>query len=59
MLRKSYLFLSSFHFFESIPISLQSPYILCYNVLYEFVSLIFSLIRVHNTLWEDITQGKQ
>ena len=29
-----------------------------YNVLCNFVSLIFSLIRVRNALWEDITQGK-
>ena len=60
MLRKLYSFyLSSFRrFFESISISSQSPYILCYNVLYDFVSLIFSLIRVYNDLWEDITQGK-
>ncbi|NBI57425.1 hypothetical protein D3Z53_04915 [Lachnospiraceae bacterium] len=36
----------------------QFPYILCYNVLYDFVSLIFSLIRGHNVLWEDITQWK-
>lgn len=33
----------------------QLPYILCYNVLCDFVSLIFSLIKVCNTLWEDIT----
>jgi len=31
----------------------QFPYILCYNVLCDFVSLI----RVCNALWEDITQG--
>ena len=35
------------------------PFVLCYNVLCDFVSLVFSLIRVHNALWEDITQGKQ
>lgn len=34
-------------------------FVLCYNVLYDFVSLVFSLIRVHNALWEDITQGKR
>ena len=59
MLRKSYSFyLSSFHLkaFQSVY---QFPYIMCYNVLGDFVSLIFSLIRVRNALWEDITQGKQ
>jgi len=35
------------------------PFVLCYNVLCDFVSLVFSLIRVHNALWEDITQGKR
>ena len=42
-----------------ISISSQFPYVLCYNVFCDFVSLIFSLIRVRNALWEDITQGKQ
>ncbi|RRK33958.1 hypothetical protein EBB54_23325 [Schaedlerella arabinosiphila] len=36
----------------------QFPYIMCYNILCDFVSLIFSLIRVRNALWEYITQGK-
>lgn len=36
----------------------HNPFILCYNVLCNFLSLIFSLIRVRNALWEDITQGK-
>ncbi|RKI42777.1 hypothetical protein D7V86_04650 [bacterium D16-51] len=53
----------------------QFPYIMCYNVLCDFVVSAplrsaqsrypldilcphFSLIRVYNTLWEDITQGK-
>ena len=35
------------------------PFVLCYNVLCDFVSLVFSLIRVHNALLEDITQGKR
>ena len=35
------------------------PFVLCYNVLCDFVSLVFSLIRVHNALWEDITRGKR
>ena len=43
---------------EWFSISSQFPYVLCYNVLCDFVSLIFSLIRVCNALWEDITQGK-
>ena len=60
MLRKSHsYYLSSCLFFESISISSQFPYVLCYNVLCDFVSLIFSLIKVRNALWEDITQGKQ
>lgn len=35
------------------------PFVLCYNFLCDFVSLVFSLIRVHNALLEDITQGKR
>ena len=46
-------------FFEKFQPVYQFPYIMCYNVLCDFVSLIFSLIRVRNALWEDITQGKQ
>jgi hypothetical protein len=34
-------------------------YILCYTLLRDFASLVFSLIRVHKALWDDITQGKQ
>ena len=34
-------------------------FILCYTVLYDFVSLVFSLIRVRKHWWDDITQGKQ
>ena len=49
------LFVDFLKAFQSVY---QFPYILCYNVLCDFVSLIFSLIRVCNTLWEDITQGK-
>ena len=30
-------------------------FILCYIVLYNFLSLIFSLIRVRKLVWEDIT----
>lgn len=30
-------------FFESISINSQFPYVLCYNVLCDFVSLIFPL----------------
>ena len=40
--------------FESISISSQFSYVLCYNVLCNFVSLIFSLVRARNVLWEDI-----
>ena len=60
MLCKSHsYYLSSFHcFFESISISSQFPYVLRYNVLCDFVSLIFALIRVRNALWEDIIQEK-
>ena len=50
------LFVDFLKAFQSVY---QLPYILCYNVLCDFVSLIFSLIRVRNALWEDITQGKQ
>jgi hypothetical protein len=62
MLHKSYsylicpLFIDFLNAFQSVY---QFPYILCYNVLCDFVSLIFSLIRVRNALWEDIIQGKQ
>ncbi|NBH34436.1 hypothetical protein D3Z58_12905 [Clostridiaceae bacterium] len=61
MLRKLYSFyLSSFHcFLKAFQSVYQFPYIMCYNVLGDFVSLIFSLIRVRNALWEDITQGKR
>lgn len=45
-------------FTKTFQSSYQLPYILCYNVLYDFVSLVLSLIRVRNVLWEDITQGK-
>ena len=34
-------------------------FILCYTVLYNFLALVFSLIRVRKLIWEDITQGKQ
>ena len=34
-------------------------FILCYTVLYDFLALVFSLIRVRKLIWEDITQGKQ
>ncbi|RHR71257.1 hypothetical protein DWW50_07470 [Eubacterium sp. AF15-50] len=34
-------------------------FILCYTVLYDFVSLAFSLTRVSKHWWDDITQGKQ
>ncbi|RGQ51824.1 hypothetical protein DW707_17840 [Roseburia inulinivorans] len=30
-------------------------FILCYIVLYNFLSLIFSLIRDRKLVWEDIT----
>ena len=50
------LFVDFLKAFQSVY---QFPYILCYNVLCDFVSLIFSLIRVRNALWEDITQGKR
>ena len=30
-----------------------------YTVLYNFLALVFSLIRVRKLIWEDITQGKQ
>lgn len=53
-------FISPFHenmkAFQSVH---HISFILCYNVLCDFVSLIFSLIRVRNALWEDITQGKR
>ena len=49
------LFLDFLKAFQSVY---QFPVILCYNVSCDFVSLIFSLIRVRNALWEDITQGK-
>ena len=34
-------------------------FILCYTVLYNFLALVFALIRVRKLIWEDITQGKQ
>ena len=34
-------------------------FILCYTVLWIFLALVFSLIRVRKLIWEDITQGKQ
>ena len=30
-------------------------FILCYTVLEDFLFLVFSLIRVHKSIWEDIT----
>ena len=33
--------------------------ILCYTVLYNFLALVFALIRVRKHWWDDITQGKQ
>ena len=33
-------------------------FILCYTVLYDFVSRAFSLTRVRKHWWDDITQGK-
>ena len=46
-------------FLKAFQTILHIPYVLCYNLLCDFVSLIFSLIRVHNDLREDIIQGKQ
>ena len=34
-------------------------FISCYNMLSDFLALVFSLIRVRKLIWEDITQGKQ
>ena len=34
-------------------------FILCYTVLYDFLALVFSLIRVCKHWRDDITQGKQ
>ena len=34
-------------------------FILCYTVLYNFLALVFALIRVRKHWWDDITQGKQ
>ena len=34
-------------------------FILCYTVLYNFLALVFALIRVRKYWWDDITQGKQ
>lgn len=50
-----HFYLSSFHrFFESISISLPIP--ICFVILFYMISFfIFSLIRVRNALWEDIT----
>ena len=52
MLRKSHSFyLSSFHcFLKAFQSVYQFRYVLCYNVLYDFVSLIFSLIRICDAL---------
>ncbi len=40
--------------FEPLP----ALFILCYNLLQVFLSLIFALIRVRNTREKDLTQGK-
>ena len=31
---------------------------LCYTVLYNFLALVFALIRVRKHWWDDITQGE-
>ena len=33
-------------------------FILCYTVLYNFLALVFALIRVRKLAWDNITQGK-
>ena len=35
---------------SSISISSHSPFILCYNVLCDFASLVFALMRVRKSL---------
>ncbi len=45
-----------FNTFQSVR---QFLYVLCYTVYMILFLLIFSLIKVHNDLWEDIIQEKQ
>ncbi|ERK50104.1 hypothetical protein HMPREF0373_00821 [Eubacterium ramulus ATCC 29099] len=49
MLQKSEAFQSVHHV----------TFILCYTVLYNFLALVFALIRVRKHWWDAITQGKQ
>ena len=55
------LFIVIFKAFQSVY---QFPYILCYNVLSDFVPPHFfprcvaSFIRIRNALWKDIIQGR-
>ena len=52
----------SLSFCQSFVIKLEAfqsvhhvVFILCYTVLEDFLFLVFSLIRVHKSIWEDIT----
>ena len=40
---------------EAFQLVHHVSFILCYIVLYNFLSLIFSLIRDRKLVWEDIT----